>query len=69
MNITCDHTPFAQARVLAITNMHAVSISRVFDLLACMDAQLSIVENEFSSSQLSTCQHPAKCNCSLVPLK
>ena len=33
-NIICDHTPFAQARVLMITNVHAFSISHVFDLLA-----------------------------------
>ena len=35
-SITCDHTHLAQACVLTITNMHAFSISRIFDLLACM---------------------------------
>ena len=30
-NITLDHTPFAQAHVLTIANMHAFSISRLFD--------------------------------------
>ena len=49
MNSTRDHTPFAQAHMLAIANMHAFSISCVFNLLACMYLQQSIVENEISS--------------------
>ena len=49
-HIKRDHTPFAQARVLAIANIHAFLISCVFDLLACMYmyVQLSIVKNKFS---------------------
>ena len=48
------------AWALAIANMHAFSISSIFDLLAYIYVQLLIVENESSSfdasSQLSTCQ-------------
>ena len=50
MNIIRNHTPFAQAHVLAIANMHTFSISHVFDLLMlCTHARnmySSIVENE-----------------------
>ena len=58
-NITCDHTPLAQARMLARDrnfNMHVLSISCMFDLLACMYVQLSIVENESSSILQANCQ-------------
>ena len=57
-NITRDHTPFAQAHVLVIANMHA------FDLLSCKYIQLSIIKNESSIFQ-ANCQHPAKRNCRL----
>ena len=39
-------TPLLLKCVLAIANMHAFSISRMFDLLACMSVQLLIVEIE-----------------------
>ena len=37
--------PLFLKRVLAITNMHVLSISHVFDLLVCMHVQLLLVEN------------------------
>ena len=64
-----DHTPFAQACMLMIVNIHAFLISCVFDLLACMYVQLSIVKNEFSSilQAHANCQpantQAAKSNC------
>ena len=66
MNITCDHTPFAQVRVLKRSRSQTCTRSRshVFDLLACMHVQLLIVEND-SSILKANCQHtnhPAKCN-------
>ena len=39
-----DHTPFAHM----LACMHALSISRVLDLLACTYVQLSIIKNESS---------------------
>ena len=66
-NITCDHTPFAQARMLERSRLQTCthSRSRVFDLLSCMYVQRSIVKNESSSILQANCRpanHPAKCN-------
>ena len=47
LNITRVHTPFAQARALAIANMHAFSISRVFNLLACMHVPTAVDQESF----------------------
>ena len=52
MNITRDHTPFAQVCVLARDRKHAC----VIDLLACMYVQLLIIENESSSVLQANCQ-------------
>ena len=51
-------TPLLRACSLAIPipNMHALSMSRVLDLLVCMYEQLSIVENESSSILQANCQ-------------
>ena len=49
-------TPLLLKCALAIVNMYAFLISRVFDLLACMYVQLSVVENVFSSILQANCQ-------------
>ena len=49
-------TPLLRTCLLAIPNMHTLSISHMLDLLACMYVQLSIVENESSSNLQASCQ-------------
>ena len=46
-------TPLLRACSFVIANMHALSTSCVFNLLACMYVQLSIVKNESSILQAS----------------
>ena len=48
--------PFCSSVHAAIANMHALSISRVFDILTYMYIQLSIVENESSSILQANCR-------------
>ena len=48
--------PFRSSLHAAIANMHALSISHVFDILACMYVQLSIVKNESSSILQANCR-------------
>ena len=65
MNITREHTPFVKCTCVCSGSdcKHTrVLILHMFDLLAhsCRSSRKRFIN---SSSQLSTYQHPAKCNC------